>query len=239
MTDELESGQTAADSGEPTPQVTAKGDKQASNSAIQPQENVGERLTRIERMVYSLQSGKDRAVNKTLGEVSELRKAFGEVQALMKRGLSEEDAFEQLENRKADREFREAVLELRDALKGGKAPSAQAGGASEAADVIAKAKLDPADPEVVRILREYGGDPVALALEAGKLSAREKPAPDLSAAPPMQAGAPAQPDADKLQADYKKEMLAVPRGPSGAARRAQIKLKYRNLGVPVDIVDFS
>ena len=237
MTDELESGQPAVDSGEPTPQVAPKGDKQASHSASQPQENVGERLARIEKMVSSLQSGKDRAVSQTLGEVDELRKAFGEVQALMKRGLSEDDAFDQLESRKADQEFRGAVLELRDALKGGKSPSAQAGGASEAANVIAKAKLDPADPEVVRILREYGSDPVALALEAGKLSARARPAPDLSAAPPMQAGAPpAQPDTEKLRADYTKEMLAA-RGKPSELR--EIKSKYIKLGLQVDQIGFN
>ena len=94
MTDQNEdSGQELTGSGQPSSQNVGGGDKHNSNSASQPQDVLGERLTRIEKMLSSIQSGKDRAVDKTRTEVSELRKSLSDVQSLMKKGLSEVSTF--------------------------------------------------------------------------------------------------------------------------------------------------
>jgi hypothetical protein len=143
----LDSGSQVVDGEQPNSQVTTESVKPGSSSGSQPQE-IEERLKRIEKMVSSFQSGKDRGITRVQDENAELRKNLADLQTLMKKGLSEDEAFEQLGSRKADEEFKQAVFELRDAIKGSKSVPAQAGGAFDPTEVILDLNLDPNDPVV-------------------------------------------------------------------------------------------
>lgn len=175
-----------------------------SSSASQGQDNFGERIKRIEKMVETIQSDKDKGVNKALNGVDELRKSFSEVQSLMKKGLSEDEAFEQLEGRKADSEFKQAVLELRDALKGGKSLPVQANGAQAVPSVVEVLKqypeLDANDTDVVSKILSLT-DPKEAEYQALKLirSRATQTTPSASAASPL-SGTPPKPtnEAEKI-----------------------------------------
>jgi len=144
MTDQNEdSGQELTGSEQPSSQSASGGDKPNSNSEQSKQVDLGERMERLEKMLSSFQSGKDRAIAGTKDELAELKVQFGEVQKLMKgKGLSEDEAFDELKNRKEDAQFKQAILEVRDLLKIGTSPSAQAGGVK-------------VDPSVVEVLKQY------------------------------------------------------------------------------------
>lgn len=195
MTDQNEdSGQELTGSRQPSSQNVSGGDKHNSNSASQPQDVLGERLTRIEKMLSSIQSGKDRAVDKTRSEVNDLRKSLSDVQSLMKKGLSEDEAFEQLEGRKADNEFKQAVLELRDALKGGKSLPVQANGAKVEPSVVEVLKqfpdLDANDPDVIaNVLSQQ--DPDKAELAASRLIRKRASQPSPTAAGAIEGKPPA------------------------------------------------
>ena len=229
MTDQNEdSGQELTGSGQPSSQNVSGGDKHNSNSASQPQDVLGERLTRIEKMLSSIQSGKDRAVDKTRTEVSELRKSLSDVQNLMKKGLSEDEAFEQLEGRKADNEFKQAVLELRDALKGGKSLPVQANGAKvepSVIEVLNQFNLDANDPDVIANVLSQS-DPDKAELAASRLARKRANPPSASAASPV-AGTP--PPPANLMDEYNQKAKSV----RGMAL-IDLKMEYRKKGLDIN-----
>mgnify|MGYP001612159682 CR=1 FL=1 len=242
MTDQnSDSGQAQEEDGQPSPTTPGAGDKHNSSSASQPQDALGERLTRIEKMLSSFQSGKDRAIDKTRSEVDELRKAFSDVQTLMKKGLSEEEAFDELEGRKVDSEFKQAVLELRDALKGGKSLPVQAGGAQAVPSVVevlnSFKELDANDPDVVSKVLSLTDAKEAefAALKLIRQRTAQKP-PSPSAAATI-AGKPSSPaNVETLTKKYQNDMIA---GRGNKELGNSIKTKARKDGVPVDSVTFS
>jgi hypothetical protein len=144
MTDEIkDSGQSEEGNEQPSSSSSSEGDKRSSGSAQSKQVDLGERMERLEKMLSSFQSGKDRAIAGTKDELAELKVQFGEVQKLMKnKGLSEDEAFDVLKAQKEDAEYRNALLEVRDLLKTGKSLPAQAG-------------VVMADPSVVEMLKNY------------------------------------------------------------------------------------
>jgi hypothetical protein len=192
MTDENEdSGQTLAGSEQPSSQKADAGVKQNSNSEQSKQVDLGERMERLEKMLSSFQSGKDRAIAGTKDELAELKVQFGEVQKLMKgKGLSEDEAFDELKNRKEDSQFRQAILEVRDLLKIGTSSSAQAGGVKIDPSVVDVLKqypeLDANDPDVVSKVLTLT-DPKEAEYQALKLirSRLTQATPSPSAASPM------------------------------------------------------
>ena len=227
MTDQNEDSGQFTGSGQPSAQNVSDGDKHNSNSASQPQE-LGERLNRIEKMLSSIQSGKDRAVDKTRSEVSELRKSLSEVQSLMKKGLSEDEAFEQLEGRKADNEFKQAVLELRDALKGGKSLPVQANGAKvepSVIEVLNQFNLDANDPDVIANVLSQS-DPDKAELAASRLARKRANPPSASAASPV-AGTP--PPPANLMDEYNQKAKSV----RGMAL-IDLKMEYRKKGLDIN-----
>lgn len=240
MTDQNEDSGQFTGSGQPSSQNVSDGDKHNSNSASQPQE-LGERLSRIEKMLSSIQSGKDRAVDKTRSEVSELRKSLGEVQSLMKKGLSEDEAFEQLEGRKADSEFKQAVLELRDALKGGKSLPVQANGAQAVPSVVDVLKqfpeLDVNDPDVVsKVLTLTDAKEAELAIHRLVRQRSNPTPPSASASSPLQGTPPRPAGVEQLTKQYQTDMIAN-RGKPEQLRA--IKEQAIKNGVNVDAVSFT
>ncbi len=195
-TDEnLESDQDLGEGKQPS-SSTSKDKSHDSSSATPSQDLIGERIKRIEAMVETMQSNKDKGVNKALSEVGELRKSFSEIQGLMKKGLSEDEAFEQLANREAQSEFQKAIIEVRDLLKGGKSLSTQASGAQATpgvAEVIKDYGLDANDPDVIASVLSQT-DPKDAEIAAARLKFRRstQPTPSPTAASTI-VSAPAQP----------------------------------------------
>lgn len=207
MTIEMESAPSAQDGSEPTGQVGASGGQRPSGDAPNLQA-VLERLNHVEKLAQSLQGDKDRGVKKALHDVDELRKSFGDVQAMMKKGLTEDEAFEQLEGRKAEDEFKRAVLEVRDLLKGGTSLSAQASGADKSgyiAQAVAEADLPADDPRVTDWMRnlppEIREDADKLLAEAVRFKKKlASPPPNPSAVSPQGSPPPPAPDAKVIEA---------------------------------------
>jgi len=240
MTDKtLDSDQVGADGELPSSQVAPEGVKPGSSSAGQPQGEIEERLKRIEKMVSSFQSGKDRAVDKVSKDNTELRESLSALQSLMKKGLSEDEAFEELDNRKGDSEFRSAVIELRNALTGGKPLPAQASEAVDMASVITQYGLSYSDPIVVAELQGKSftnlTDAKAAILDV-KAKKEGLPNPTQAQVPSQPATPAGAPDVKTLTEKYRQETLAA-RGKKEVAKA--IKDKYRKMGVPVDGVTFS
>ena len=234
----LESGDNLVEGEQPS-SATSKGGSHDSSSANQTQDLIGERIKRIEKMVETMQSNKDKGVNKALNEVEELRKSFSEVQSLMKKGLSEDEAFETLESRKAESEFQRAIVEVRDLLKGGKSLSTQASGAQiepSVAKVINEYNLDANDPEVIASVLTQT-DPKDAEIAAARLMNRRQsqPSASASAASTIVSTPSAPANVDSLTIQYQKEMSAAQGNPSLA--RA-LKAEYAKRGVPVDAVVF-
>ena len=236
-TQTLDSGSQVVDGEQPNSQVAAENVKPGSSSGGQTQE-IEERLKRIEKMVSSFQSGKDRGITKVQDENAELRKNLADLQALMKKGLSEDEAFEQLGNRKADDEFKQAILEVRDFLKGGKPVPAQAGGAFDPTEVITDLGLDPNDP-VVRA----AFDGKHLTLEQAEATAarlvREKkrqPTPTSAQMPAKTAQPVKDATNPELTEEYKTKMKSA-RGNRTLIN--SLREEYKKKGVDIYGQDFS
>jgi len=237
MTDEnLDSGQGPADGGQPSSQVAGNGDKRSSGSATPEQDVLGERLTRMEKMISSLQGDKDRSVKRVEGEVGELRKTFGELQSLIKGGLSEDEAFEKLEGKRADADFRDAVFEIRNALKNGSF-SARAGGAKEQPSVIAQYGLDANDPEVIaNVLSQTDQkDAEIAALKIAHRRSNQKPASPSEVGSISSKSAPTE-DASSLKTNYINEMRAAQ---GNRKLLEQLRNDYAKKGVDVYNIDFT
>ena len=237
--EDLDSGQDAA-SEQPSSQKASDGDKRGSSSGQPKQAELGERMERLEKMLSSFQSGKDRAIAGTKDELAELKVQFGEVSKLMKsKGLSEDEAFDVLRTSKEDAEYRKAILEVRDLLKAGTPVSAQAGGAkvdpSVAALIEQYPELDANDPDVVAKVLSLT-DPKEAEYQALKMIRARSASPSVSAAATPK-GRPTHPaGADELIKNYQKDMIAN-RGKPEQIRA--IKEQAIKNGVPVDSVSFT
>lgn len=234
----LDSDPEVGTGGAPTPPASGpEGDQQDSKAAYVAKAEFDALVKRLQRLESGAQSEKDRAVKRTNERLDKLE---GDVKPLLERaaqliakGSSPEDAIAQVNSEQEEELDRRAIRELVSALKSGTLPVPSAGtgqgqGAG-VADVIAKAKLDPANPQVVELVRQHGHDLTELALEAGKLAAREKPAPDLSAAPPMTGSGSVAVTPEALRAEYEKK-LKTTRGPDAVAR---LKQEYRRKGLNI------
>lgn len=182
----LDSDQNDAVKEQPSSATASDGDKRSSSSGQPKQTEVGERLERLEKMLSSIQSGKDRAIAKTQDQMAELREQFGNVTKLMKsRGISEDEAFDVLQKEKEEAEFRSAILEVREILKSGGSVPAQASGAKvepSVAKVLEQyPELDANDPDVVaKVLSN--NDPVQAELAALRILNKRTQTPSPTAA---------------------------------------------------------
>jgi hypothetical protein len=185
----LDSGSTPEGTpASPSASGSQGGSASGSSSAGQSQTDVEaltKKLGEIEKQLRSLQGDKDRSVNQTKKEVEDLKRKFAEIEGLRKRGLSDEEAFEEFE-------LREAVRTLKGQLSNPPSvPSTPAGnGSSEAIDaakVIAQYQLDANDPEVIaQVLSKNFGSQLEAENAALKLAYRR-----FNATPPDPAAASA------------------------------------------------
>lgn len=103
------------DSGQPTstPKETGGDSKSSSDSAAQLQatlEKLNSRLEEVDKRTRTLQSDKDRGISKTQKEIEELKQKFAQIDNLKKRGLTEDEAFEELQLREAITQIRQQQL---------------------------------------------------------------------------------------------------------------------------------
>ena len=220
---DVDSGTTTGTAGTPTGQSSSSGsgsggsfDAGKLQSLI---EGFGKRIDEIDSRTKSLQGDKDRAVVKTKKEVDELKAKIAEYEKLKSKGLAPDEALDEMD-------FRSTVRQLQDQLgKIGSVPAQSAGNGESGADATAKvlkaAQLDANTPEVIDLIRQYGNDPVTLAVKAGELRAEMATRPQPSAAESTSlpsGGAPVgQIDVDRLNA----EMMELSKQPSKNMARIQ------------------
>ena len=225
MTDtNLESGQNLQDGGTAnSAHSQAPGDKPTSTF------DEAKLLERIGALVKdevgkAVQSSKDRRFDKIEKTLSDYQPVLEKV----KERLSPED-FATLQR---DLEWEE--MKRRTGLLTSTSPTEQVGNqqataAQPKSDVVKELGLDENDPDVAKVLRESGPDPLKLAKVA--VSKAKTPAPDPSGAPAM--GTPPAPPADgqeALAAAYSKEVASL-RGNVLAV--SQLQAKYRQKGLKI------
>ena len=225
MTDtNLESGQNLQDGGTAnSAHSQAPGDKPTSTF------DEAKLLERIGALVKdevgkAVQSSKDRRFDKIEKTLSDYQPVLEKV----KERLSPED-FATLQR---DLEWEE--MKRRTGLLTSTSPTEQVGNqqataAQPKSDVVKELGLDENDPDVARVLRESGPDPLRLAKVA--VSKAKAPAPDPSGAPAM--GTPPAPPTDgqeALAAAYSKEVASL-RGNVLAV--SQLQAKYRQKGLKI------
>lgn len=221
------------------PEVSPNAGKSIDGKAQLPQEflELGKRLDLVTRELKGLQSRQDK-------ERNEVQRFMDDLKANVARGMSLEEAERAVtESRKAS-EKDDLLFKIAAKVGVLDPPSAQpaGNGASATAEVnkiIEELNLDVRDADVNRLIREYGDNPVAFAMRAGSHAATltSRPAPSPSVAPAMTGGPAHEKSVEALTSDYRKDMLAAPRGNRKAL--LEIKEKYRSLGVPVDNVIFE
>ena len=225
MTDtNLESGQNLQDGGTAnSAHSQAPGDKPTSTF------DEAKLLERIGALVKdevgkAVQSSKDRRFDKIEKTLSDYQPVLEKV----KERLSPED-FATLQR---DLEWEE--MKRRTGLLTSTSPTEQVGNqqataAQPKSDVVKELGLDENDPDVAKVLRESGPDPLKLAKVA--VSKAKTPAPDPSGAPAM-GTPPALPTdgQEALAAAYSKEVASL-RGNVLAV--SQLQAKYRQKGLKI------
>lgn len=241
--DNLDSDQTTTEKEQPSSNKVMSGDKRGSSSGQSAQTDLEKKLERLEAMVTSIQSGSNRAVdrmiNSTKDELTNLREQFGTVTKLMKsRGISEDEAFDVLKAQKDDAEYKSAILEVRELLKGGKSIPAQAGEAKidpSVAEIVKQYELDANDPDVVAKVLTLT-DPKEAEFQALKMLHKRSASPSPSGASTVTPKPSHPATSDELIKNYQKDMIAN-RGKPEQIRA--IKEQAIKNGVPVDSVSFT
>lgn len=225
MVTPLDGNPPAGDPESPTP-AASQGQGQLSKDDIQA---LIDRLDATEKQVKGLQKGTDK-------QIGQVRDDIKRILELKDKGLDETQI------------HRELLIDQ--VLAGQSAPPAPVEGnqpeVSKAFDVetVVKAMDFPEnDVAVAAVKKAYADNPQTLISELAKLKVAQvsvKPAGPAGALPPSGGQTvPNQKGQQELTSDYKKEMLAAPRGPSGDIKRREIKNRYIQLGVPIQSVDFT
>lgn len=190
--DELDSTQT-----EGTTQGSKDGGQPGSIDAVQLQsliEGLSNRLAEVDARTKALQGDKDRSVQQTKREVSELRTKIDEIERLKGTGLGLDAAIEEVN-------FRDEVRSLKQKLAD-YTPANEA-----AANIARKLNLDPNSAEFTALSARFT-DPVELAMEAGKLSGSRASVPNGAGVAPLPNNAPPPPQQDDaaLKREYIEKM---------------------------------
>ena len=163
---------------------TAGGTSVAPSTGVQPgsvpadsggglnQESLLKRIAELEGHVRSLQSEKDKGVQKALDKVGSLEEQIKQYEKLRAKGLDQEDALYRLE-----------MQQLLEERRGGKVSTAvpvQSGGGSptqpatvDHTALLTQLGLDPNAPDVLAVVRE-GGDLAQQVVKFATLSAQKK-----------------------------------------------------------------
>jgi len=182
------------------------GDSNGSNDASKLQstiEALTKKLDEVDARSKALQSDKDRGVNKTKEEVTELKRKIAEIEKLKKAGLDEDGAIEELSFRDEIRAVRQQLSQLNPT------PTQPAGNgngqAVDKAKTLQEYGLSENDPDVAT---ELSGKVFNTALELENAALKiaykraNKPQPDNSAAPAYQSGTPnTPPNEDKIYSE--------------------------------------
>lgn len=155
-----------------------KGDSLNSNAAQSKvdAESITRDLAEVKKQLRSLQGDKDRGVAQTRRDVDDLKRKLAEIEKLKKRGLSEDDAFEEFE-------LREQLRSLR--LQPKSAGNAE-GETVDKAETLRKYGLDENDPDVASAFSGVNfGSTLEMENAALKVALKKanKPKPDPAAAP--------------------------------------------------------
>jgi hypothetical protein len=183
---------------------------------------------RLKKENETLQSGKDKRWNEYEPLLSRLKAKYGEDEV---NGIERDALLDQL---LAERRGQPQPTTLSPARVD--EPAAQV----EAQKFVSQYNLDPNDPVVAAMLqRRYANEEAAELAVARIVRSKLQPPPSVGPSPLGGQPQPPTKKVDELTAEYKKEMLATPRGAAGNAAREVLKSKYRGLGVDIYAVDFS
>ena len=213
----------------------APANAQPSSMGGQPFEGVAELKATLDKAlakldaqdgeIRALKSGKDKAVDRLTKDVGPMKETLEKLAKYL--GVDEEKI------RSAEREM--IIDELYAEKFGGRQPEQPANGMAASqgkavdASIVKELGLDENDPDVAKVLRESGPDPLKLAKVA--VSKAKTPAPDPSGAPAM-GTPPALPTdgQEALAAAYSKEVASL-RGNVLAV--SQLQAKYRQKGLKI------
>lgn len=161
--------QTDSDQTQDTPS-SENGDSKGSADVaklLSAFESFTKRLDEVDERTKALQGDKDRGVNKTRKEVEQLKQQIAEIEKFKKNGLSEDEAYDEVE-------FRRNLSDVKDTLR--KLVEAQTptagngkGEGEETAKVFSEKGLDLKDPRVALELSRKYGSPAEMELAAYKL----------------------------------------------------------------------
>jgi len=184
----MDSSFAAGNEGVPNPDLS-EGNVQPSSETVSVSkaewDNVQKTLKRLED---TTRSDKDRAVKKTNerldGLESKVQETLDRVLELMQEhGISKEEAMTVVKSQDEDIETKEALREIRQALREGILPAGLRGNAEPVGDRVAEVakefELDPNSPEVISIYRKYGDSDDAEKAVL-RLAAKRKPDPSVS-----------------------------------------------------------
>lgn len=190
----------------------------------------------VERKVQSTKDKRLSKIEKALGGRLDLLAELEEMGQDIPKEVRSEMRLRELEERLAQPSTQPA--QVRD-----DGSSQQKAALAEAIAELNKYGLDPNDAGFIELLRTK--HPSRDAFDAkvqryivGKV-APQKTANPADVVQGAATGGAQSKSVETLTSDYKNEMLAAPRGPSGDAKRREIKNKYIQQGVPVHEVDFT
>lgn len=208
----------ANEGGQPTPTLQAETQPSSGDLA-----KMQAKLDELDRAYRALQSEKDRGVKKVAADVERINKAL----RLKEKGLDEDEIMHRL---KVD-ELYDRGTSPEPVVPSPVATARQDTYLDEATRFVQESGLDPADPEVVKLMIGHASEADYLRLAVRKLKA---PAPEGAGAQPMKPEGVAKKDMDALINSYVEKVNAN-RGNKAAIRA--IQEEYRKQGVEVERID--
>lgn len=227
MTDELDGNLPSGTPSAPTESGSQGGDSGGSFDPRELQKALDafkKQIEEIDARTKALQGDKDRGIKKTEREMDVLKRQIAELEMLKKRGLGEDEAFEELGFRQAVRDFKQSIA----------ARNVPSGNGDEKAvnaeSLIAEYGLDVSSPEVKLA---FEGKQFRTEIEVKAAIAdlmKPKPTPTL-AQMPARPSTPISDDADVLKRQYEKAISAAGRGNIKAISDIQAEFRKKGLSV--------
>jgi hypothetical protein len=211
--------------------------EQGKSIAGQPQSShefleLKQGYARLEKELKGLQSRQDKSTN-------EVQRFMEDVKGQMAKGLSLDEAEQAVHANRKAAEKDELLYQIATKLGIGNSPQTVTGNntnaADEAASVFSEYGIDPNDAEAVSLL-ELRGTELVKAVSKLAIKRAKQSTPDSSEATAITGNPPQPAGAEKLTADYIKDMRAA-RGKPADLRA--IKDKYLKQGVKVHEIDLT
>lgn len=179
-------------------------------------ETLLDKIERITGEVNALKSGKDKGISRVEKEVSDLRETLARYEKLKAKGMSADEAADEIQHGASVQDALRALNEKVDRLASGAGVGSPSSGTVLATKTFVELGLDPSDPDVQIALADVAGkSPEAIELAALRLSRRKaaQPNPNNAQAPVTTDGkAPSKATAEDIERGYLDAVKGVRRG---------------------------